>query len=234
MKKKNLTRIPIYALIIALLLAIFSPVSVFAEKSDTAKDAIYNESSVDLDVEIVTPGEKNEETSEEKTKEPAEDKESFFASLFSAVEDNLSEILSALAFVGSLIIMFSYKKGFIPLIREGLSALSGGVKAVSEKANSLNLNTEQIAGKLEQKLEDAQNLLFGMENTLAQLEISLGDLEKSKKEREMLSVVLCAEVDMLYEIFMSASLPQYLKDNVGEKIRAMKSKLSGDKENEEA
>ena len=234
MKKKNLTRIPIYALIIALMLALLSPVSVFAEKSDTAKDAIYNESSVDLDVEDVTPGEKNEETTDEKEKELAEDKESFFALLFSAVEDNLSEILSALAFIGSLIIMFSYKKGFIPLIREGLSALSGGVKAVSEKANSLNLNTEEIAGNLEQKLEDAQNLLFGMENTLAQLEISLGELEKSKKEREMLSVVLCAEVDMLYEIFMSASLPQYLKDNVGEKIRAMKSKLSEDKENEEA
>ena len=234
MKKKNLTRIPIYALIIALMLALLSPVSVFAEKSDTAKDAIYNESSVDLDVEDVTPGEKNEETTDEKEKELAEDKESFFALLFSAVEDNLSEILSALAIIGSLIIMFSYKKGFIPLIREGLSALSGGVKAVSEKANSLNLNTEEIAGNLEQKLEDAQNLLFGMENTLAQLEISLGELEKSKKEREMLSVVLCAEVDMLYEIFMSASLPQYLKDNVGEKIRAMKSKLSEDKENEEA
>ena len=41
-----------------------------------------------------------------------------------------------------------------------------------------------------------------------------------------------AQVDMLYEIFMSSSLPQYQKDSVGEKISSMRKSLSEDGEND--
>ena len=35
-----------------------------------------------------------------------------------------------------------------------------------------------------------------------------------------------AQIDMLYEIFMSSALPQYAKDRVGEKVAEMKAQLT--------
>ena len=53
----------------------------------------------------------------------------------------------------------------------------------------------------------------------------LDALEDERDERKKLTAVLSAEVDMLYEIFMSAALPQYLKDSVGERIAKMKAEI---------
>ena len=38
---------------------------------------------------------------------------------------------------------------------------------------------------------------------------------------------MLAEVEMIYNIFISSSLPQYQKDKVGEAYSKMKEKLSG-------
>ena len=72
---------------------------------------------------------------------------------------------------------------------------------------------------------------------LRQRKLKLSIFEKSiegiKNEQNVTNSVLYAEIDMLYEIFMAASLPQYLKDNVGEKVRVMKAKLNSEAKNEE-
>jgi hypothetical protein len=41
-----------------------------------------------------------------------------------------------------------------------------------------------------------------------------------------MKTIMSAQVDMLYNIFMSSSLPQYSKDAVGERISEMKAALA--------
>jgi hypothetical protein len=74
----------------------------------------------------------------------SDEKESFFKSLFEAFEDNLSQILSALAFIGSLIIMLCYKRGLVPLVKDALAAIGAGVKKLGEKTNEMNIEAGAV------------------------------------------------------------------------------------------
>lgn len=163
----------------------------------------------------------------------SEEKESFFKSLFEAFEDNLSQILSALAFIGSLIIMLCYKRGLLPLVKDALAAIGAGVKKLGEKTNEMNIEAGAVTEQINGRLEDASRLLMAMEGALATLTSRLDALESERDGRKKLCAVLSAEVDMLYEIFNSAALPQYLKDRVGERIAYMKAEISEMAQDEE-
>lgn len=158
--------------------------------------------------------------------ENADGSESFFKSLFEAFEDNLSQILSALAFIGSLIIMLCYKRGLLPLVKDALAAIGAGVKKLGEKTNEMNIEAGAVTEQINGRLEDASRLLMAMEGALTTLTSRLDALESERDGRKKLCAVLSAEVDMLYEIFNSAALPQYLKDRVGERIAYMKAEIS--------
>lgn len=161
------------------------------------------------------------------------EKESFFKSLFEAFEDNLSQILSALAFIGSLIIMLCYKRGLLPLVKDALAAIGAGVKKLGEKTNEMNIEAGAVTEQINGRLEDASRLLMAMEGALTTLTSRLDALESERDGRKKLCAVLSAEVDMLYEIFNSAALPQYLKDRVGERIAYMKAEISEMAQDEE-
>lgn len=163
----------------------------------------------------------------------SDEKESLFKSLFEAFEDNLSQILSALAFIGSLIIMLCYKRGLLPLVKDALAAIGAGVKKLGEKTNEMNIEAGAVTEQINGRLEDASRLLMAMEGALTTLTSRLDALESERDGRKKLCAVLSAEVDMLYEIFNSAALPQYLKDRVGERIAYMKAEISEMAQDEE-
>jgi hypothetical protein len=94
---------------------------------------------------------------------------------------------------------------------------------------SVVMSNKQINGRL----EDASRLLMAMEGALTTLTSRLDALESERDGRKKLCAVLSAEVDMLYEIFNSAALPQYLKDRVGERIAYMKAEISEMAQDEE-
>ena len=62
--------------------------------------------------------------------------------------------------------------------------------------------------------------------------LGLGHAEARRNADVDRGFVLKAEIDMLYEIFMAASLPQYLKERVGERVAEMKHALTEGEENE--
>lgn len=214
---KNTARVRCLILIFAILCASALSITAFADEpqtiSDTAESGVPNERENDVS-----------DAAADNTGEAAD--EGFFDSLLSAFEDNLSQILSALAFVGSLIVMLCYKRGLLPLINDGLSALAAGVKSIGEKANELNIDAAATTEQINGRLEDAQKLLLSMETAMTALNARLDTLDGEKNEQKRFRTVLAAEVDMLYEIFTSAALPQYLKDSVGERIAKMKYELS--------
>ena len=113
MKKR--TKILIVALISVISMSFIFSVSAFALSTESDEE------------QIITEAPRNAE----------ETNNSLIEDIVSAFESYVSEILSLLAFVGSLIIMLCYKKGLMPVVNDGLKALKSGVKAINEKSESL-------------------------------------------------------------------------------------------------
>ncbi len=224
--KRKLYKYTVWAaLVVLVLFTVITPITAFASDADTenmnAEESVIPPDSNTANVRL-----------DEADTDDITSKHGFFTSLFDAFEEHLSEILSALTFIGSLIIMFCYKKGFLPLITDGLCAIKQGVRTINEKTGELSFGADALNEAITEKLDATENLLKGACDMLAELEVRLTALEGEGAERKKTNTVLSAEIDMLYEIFMSAALPQYLKDNVGERIALMKATLAEDKPNE--
>ena len=159
--------------------------------------------------------------------------ESVFGAVYEQLVLNADKILSALAFLASLILTFSYKKGLYPIVKATLSRLAGVVNEISERAEGIAESSDENARQIYTKIEESEKILNTLSSTVSELEGELMKLEEKKSSEESFKIILRAQVDMLYEIFMSSSLPQYSKDAVGEKIGAMKAVLSSEEKNEE-
>ena len=80
--------------------------------------------------------------------------------------------------------------------------------------------SEEIISTLTERIEE-------MTSTIE--EVKDGELLKNR-ENQNLTVIISAQIDMLYDIFMSSALPQYQKDAVGERVALMKEALRGNEE----
>ena len=158
--------------------------------------------------------------------------ENFFTSLYSTIYENADKIFSILAFIGAIIISIAYKKGLFPFVEKALSALTGTVSTLREETEKNNTENLAFISELTKKLTTAEGMLKGFEQKIKALEEKLSEASLIKDKNEEFRSVMLAEVEMLYDIFISSSLPQYQKDKVGEAYLKMKAKLGGDGENE--
>lgn len=208
---KRLIKILSIVIITAISLSFIFSVSAFAlssESTDTVEGAHYTDTEKAAD-------------------------ESILEELISALEKYAAEILSALTFIASIVIMLCYKKGLLPLFNDGLKALKSGVKTINEKSESFNEHAIAICDGIDKRLERAEAAVDTVLKSTDVIEKRLAELQSEGKDRERLSIILSSQIDMLYEIFMSAALPQYLKDSVGEKIALMKAAIGKEEKNEE-
>lgn len=149
-----------------------------------------------------------------------------FEMLYEKAMEYSGEILSALAFVGSLIIAFTYKKGLLPLIKSALGALGSVVSALREQTeNSISKSSDAI-DYLRERLISTEELIESLTLNVAELSEKLKSKAESEKADERARIIIESQVDMLGEIFMTSSLPQYAKDRVGEKLATMKALLT--------
>ncbi|MBE6644636.1 MAG: hypothetical protein E7612_04560 [Ruminococcaceae bacterium] len=147
-----------------------------------------------------------------------------FEEIYDLVLRHSDKILSALAFVSSLILAFIYRRGVLPLIKGGLQAIGAAVdklKAETEKASEVS-ESSIIAAK--SKLEETEESMAALTEKLSTLEKELSLLREEAKLCDV-KPVLESQTELLYEIFMSSSIPAYLKESVGERVAAMKKQL---------
>ena len=149
-----------------------------------------------------------------------------FALFYAKLAEHSDKILAALAFLGSLILAFSYRKGLLPLMRTGLSALSSAVSGLKEETERLSTASSESAVCAISKLEAAENVISSLNARLGILEDELRQINESQSKNGDLKTIMRFQIDMLYEVFMSSSLPAYQKDAVGEKISDMKRLVS--------
>ena len=148
-----------------------------------------------------------------------------FEQLYAAVCEYAAEILSTLTLIGTLIVGFAYKKGLLPLVTRAISAIQNSV-------NKIKADTEKGTECTKDALECVCERLSAIENSLSLLSEDIMELETKLeceseciKERKKMKVILSSQVDMLYDIFMSSSLPQYQKDATGARIQSMREEL---------
>jgi hypothetical protein len=124
--------------------------------------------------------------------------------------------------------MLCYKKGLLPIVSDGLKALKSGIKAINEKSESFNEHAINLCDSIDGRLERAEKLSEAVLKSAESVEQELAQIHKSSAENEKIRIILCAQIDMLYEIFMTSSLPQYQKDAVGERVAKMREALAKD------
>lgn len=141
-----------------------------------------------------------------------------FEKIYSNVEENADKIFSALAFIATLVIGIFYKSGLLPLLKDALSKIKGSIDKAKEAEELHNKDTND-------KIDAISETVSQMEKQINKIELGVEDYEKLVKERETMRLILSSQVDMLYAIFISSSLPEYQKEEIGLKIQRMREEL---------
>ena len=158
-----------------------------------------------------------------------------FDKIYAEVGEYASEMLCAMAFIGSVILAFAYKKGLLPLVKASLVSIGNAVGKMKDSVSRSTEMGEEFNKNLVGGLENATTVLDSLAQKVDALEYTLTEKLSHEgdhtREKEALGLILTAQIDMLYDVFMCSALPQYQKDAIGERIAAMKGALKeyGDK-----
>ena len=144
--------------------------------------------------------------------------------------DNSSNIFTGASTAVTLVLAYLFKKGLLPSLTSGLtkmnSELGSGINNVAAIAEafsqSTNAQLQEMGSKIEPFLEKARTV----EDISSKMETALVDMQSqidsSSSERAAMSIVLQMQTDFLYSVFMSANLPEYQKQQMGERYNEMK------------
>lgn len=145
-----------------------------------------------------------------------------FEDIYVAVGESSAEILSVLAFVGSLIVAFAYKKGLLPTVKNGIGAIGNAVVQLKDATDGYSKHQDELISRLSERLDAAEEILVGFAGTIDEVIKKTEDGSDAAEDRANMKALMSAQIDMLYDIFMTSSLPQYQKDAVSQRIREMK------------
>jgi hypothetical protein len=154
----------------------------------------------------------------------------FFSRAYEEVAGYASEILCGLTLAGSLTLAFAYKKGLLPLVERSLLAIGNAVSGIKESAKESAESGSKLKDNVEKRLSAASETLEALADKISSLDkalcASLENESEARLEAKELRLVVDAQIDMLYDVFMSSALPQYQKDAVGERIAKMKEAMA--------
>ena len=142
----------------------------------------------------------------------------FFAVLYQAVAEHSAEIGSITAAVASILLAFSMKRGLAPMLKDALGKMLGALGKLGE-------DVEKNESALSSRLEAAERTVEKLSEAVGSLEKRSESDEEEQAMREDVLTVMSAQIELLYDIFMSSALPQYKKDAVGERVSEMRKQL---------
>lgn len=152
--------------------------------------------------------------------------ENLFEQIYLKVCEYASEILSVMTLIGTLIVGFAYKKGLLPLVSRAISAIQSSVNKIKSDTEEGAKSTSLGMDTLSERLSGVENSLSLMSEDLMELSAKLECESECIKERKRMKTILTSQIDMLYDIFMTSSLPQYQKDATGARIQCMREELA--------
>lgn len=204
----------IFTLCLCLILAFaFSTVSQAAQNGESETQSENGEQSTQASTEPSPDGEKEA---------PAPTEENPFLTLYELLGAHLPELFSALSLLGACIIGFCYKKGLLPILRDGIGAIGSATKEWGENAETYAKDAKKICEDANNSIQFVSSCVEKMNASLTCVEERIAALGDQKTETEILRELMRGQVDMLYDIFLCSSLPQFEKDRVGKRVEEMK------------
>ncbi len=145
-----------------------------------------------------------------------------FEELYAAASEFSGEIASALAFLGSLIVALAYKRGLMPAVKSGIGAIGGAVSQLKDSTESYSKHQDELLTEFSERLCRAEEVLERFGQAIDEIAEKTEDGKSAAEDRASMKALMSAQIDMLYDIFMTSSLPQYQKDAVNKRIGEMK------------
>ena len=172
-----------------------------------------------------TEPEEIEEATVTDTESAEKSAENPFALFFDTVKTYATEIFCALSLISSLILGHAYKKGLVPTVSTAISGLGSLVGKVKESAERGEEKGNEIERVISERLDGAEMLLNKSESSINEIKEKLDTLTSETNERVRFRTVIEGQTELLYDVFMSSSLPQYKKDEIGERVAKMREEL---------
>ena len=149
----------------------------------------------------------------------------FFAVIYEEALAHAAEIFSFLTFIGTIVVSYFYKRGLLPSVKTALSTMGSAIGKIKE---TNDIHKEAMHGetkKMLERLESFEKALTKQSEQLAALEERLISEEDIYRQREKTNLILTSQIDLLGDIFMYSSIPQYQKEITGERINKMKKEI---------
>jgi hypothetical protein len=162
----------------------------------------------------------------EVTEAESEGEDNIFLTIYDEVTSHLPELFSALSLLGAAIIAFCYKRGLLPLLKNGIGAIGSAAMDCGKKAESYAEESRNLCEKANDSIHFITTYMKKIEEDLYSLDEKISAVCMQKKEKEVMRELMHGQIDMLLEIFLASSLPQFEKDRVCKKVEEMKRSLS--------
>ena len=197
-----------------------------AQSNDTSADVHYNSQDTSSDTGADPITEESADADSHGDESETQGEGNFFESVYNEIIGYASEILCALTLVGSLTLAVAYKKGLLPLLEKSLVSIGNAITKIKESTKESAEKSDVLSKSIDEKLTLTQETVESLGESVASLAKAISETKRDevtdRMEKRQLRLVIDAQIDMLYDIFMSSALPQYQKDAVGERIAAMK------------
>lgn len=167
------------------------------------------------------------------SEEIADEGENAFAALYGMATENADKIFALLSFAGTLMLAFVYKKGLLPALSGAVNRLSEAASRVAEESDENRKESEANAVALKGSIGDFSAALAAVADTLANIEARLVAIEERGGDTEAVKRILACEVDMLSDLFLTSSIPEYQKESVSKRVSDIKRELVSDEEKQE-
>lgn len=148
-----------------------------------------------------------------------------FEKVYLVLKEHSGEILGALTFIGSIILAFAYKRGLLPLLRGTLSSLCDSVGTIKKATDESAECNKEFTSLVKERLDSTENTLAVLCEGIDDLCEELYKEHDNMQEMNKLKLIVSSQIDMLYNVFMNSSLPEYQKMAVSEKIQQMREEL---------
>lgn len=146
--------------------------------------------------------------------------------------ENAGNVLSLLSLIGTLFLAVTYKRGLLPKFSTALNRVSDGVKEMKASSESASESFSKALEATTLICERIEKNYTELAESVDALTDRLESCEDLKREREKMKTIMLTQIEMLYAIFTSSSLPQYAKEEVGIKIADMRAALEAGEGNE--
>lgn len=231
-KRRSHTAARFAALTAALLLLLATAIPAFAAESDgppLTEAVTEEESGVAATPPVstpVTPGDGDEVSTEpgtsgeEHSTAVGTDQEAESNAEYTPISrtvagflgDNAAELISGATLMLGLVLTLLVKKRLLPSL---LDALGGILGKSREAVDSITAEHEKEREELTRILDSAEQLLARTQEAAAKAEEAADTVRTARAEGSSLRCVLAEQSALLYELLMSANLPQYQKERIG-------------------